>query len=275
MPVADASGFETFPGYLRLLTIIGDPITQARSPGLVNALLAGRGVDDIRMVPLQVPAANLATVVAGLRGTGNFFGSIVTMPHKEKILPLLDRLTPEASRVQACNVFRRDDDGALIGTMLDGEGFVGGLRKAGVDVAGMHVYMAGAGGAAAGIAHALAKYGADRLTIFNRTRDRAERLRRSLGDAWPSLRVDIGDVTPPTCEMAVNATKLGMTATDALPFNVDGLAPTALCADVVIRRDATPVLAAAQARGCRIHGGLAMLTEQIALMVDFMTAQRD
>jgi len=92
-------------------------------------------------------------------------GAFVSMPHKAAIVPLLDELTPEARLVGAVNVVRRAADGRLIGTVLDSEGFVAGLRSAGHEVAGASYLLMGAGGAAAAIAFALAAHGCASLTI--------------------------------------------------------------------------------------------------------------
>jgi shikimate dehydrogenase len=121
-------------GRTGLLVVLGDPIRQARAPGLVNAALARRGRDAV-LVPLHVRADALVRVVDGLRGMQNLAGAIVTMPHKSAVVALLDDVTAEARQIGACNVVRREPDARLTGTMLDGEGFVAGLGRAGLSTA--------------------------------------------------------------------------------------------------------------------------------------------
>ena len=256
-------------GRTSLLAIVGDPIAQARAPGLVNAALAARG-EDVVMVPVHVGRGELAGVIEGFRTIRNFRGTIVTMPHKEAIVPLLDTVTDEARLVGACNVVRREGDGRLVGTMLDGEGFVAALRRAGHDVRGKRVFLAGAGGAAAAIAFAMGKYGAAALTIHNRTRARAEALAARIVAAWGTLATSVGDDRPAAHDLVINATSIGMQAGDALPFDVTGLTPGTVVAEVVIRDEPTPLLAAAAARGCNVQPGRPMLAEQIELMIDFL-----
>src|SRR5262245_63539607 len=125
---------------------------------------------------MQVPPGGLASLVAGVRAIGNFRGAIVTMPHKATIVPMLDEVEPAARQVGACNTVRRGADGRLTGMMFDGEGLVAGLRAAGGDVRGRRVFLAGAGGAAAAIAFAVAAHGATALAIWNRTVANAEAL---------------------------------------------------------------------------------------------------
>src|SRR5262245_344846 len=133
-------------GRTGVLAILGDPLAQARGPGLVNASLVQRGEDAV-LVPLRVPRGALAPVIAGLRAVESFRGAVVTMPHKTAVVDLLDEVLPEAQQVGACNVFRRDAADRLVGSMLDGEGFTAALRRAGHEVRGRRVWLAGAGGA--------------------------------------------------------------------------------------------------------------------------------
>jgi shikimate dehydrogenase len=258
-------------GRTRLLGLIADPLVQARSPGLANAALARRGrASEYVLLPLQVASGDLEVVVAGLRRIGTFAGAIVSMPHKETIAPLLDELTPEARLVGAVNVVRRDSDGRLSGTTLDGEGFVAGLAAAGHDVAGKRVLLCGAGGAGAAIAFALVKHGCASLAIENRTRLRAELLAARIGDVFPYGEVTVGVRPGTTYDVAVNATSLGMHDGDPLPLSDATIDASALIAECVVTREVTPLLAAARARGRAVHGGLAMLEAQIELLLDFM-----
>jgi shikimate dehydrogenase len=260
-------------GATRFLVILGDPVAQARAPRLVNDALATRN-EDAAMIPVHVASNGLARVVDGLRASRNFAGGVVTMPHKEAIVPLLDDLTPEARQVGACNTIRRDADGRLVGTMFDGEGFVAGLEAAGHAVRGRRVFLAGAGGAASAIAFAMGKYGAARLTLHNRTAARAAALAERVRTAWPGLDVAVGDRDPSGHDLVVNGTPLGMHPDDdTLPCDVDRIAPGTVAADVVIRQP-TPFLAAAAARGAVVHGGEPMLAAQIGLIVDFVLGQR-
>lgn len=256
-------------GRTDVLAILGDPLAQARAPGLVNASLAARGRDAV-LVPLRVARGTLAPVVAGLRAVENFRGAVVTMPHKAAVAELLDDVSVEARQLGACNVLRREAGGRLAGAMLDGEGFTAALRRAGYDVRGKRVFLAGAGGAAAAIAFAMGKHGASTLTIHNRTAARADALATRVGAAHPGLAVRVGGPRPADCDLVVNATALGMRPDDPLPLDPAGLGPGTTAAEVVIRDEPTPFLAAAAARGCAVHHGLPMLAEQIELLVDFM-----
>lgn len=256
-------------GRTRVLAILADPVEQARAPGLVNAALAARGRDAV-MVAMHVGADGLATVVAALRAIRNFQGAVVSMPHKSALVALLDEVSPEGRQVGACNVVRREPDGRLVGTMYDGDGFVGGLRGAGHDVTGKRVLLAGAGGAASAIAFAIGKHGARSLTIHNRTHTKAAALADRVRAAWPALKVSAGGPSPEGHDVVVNGTSLGMRSGDGLPVDAQGFRPGMVAADIVIKDERTPFLEEAFRRGCAVHPGLPMLAAQIELMLDFI-----
>ncbi len=256
-------------GRTAVLGIIGDPVVQARSPQLMNALLAARGIDAV-MVPLHVAPDGRAAVRAGLRAIHSLKGVVVTMPHKQAIIPLLDRVAPQAAQVGACNIVRRDPDGRLIGSMFDGEGFVAGLQQVGHDLRGRRVFMAGAGGAASGIAFALGRHGVAALTLHNRGILRAQDLAARVRAAWPAMAVAVGSADPSGHELVINATSLGMQPGDDLPLDVGGLGPGMVAAEIIMQPETTAFLAAAAERGCAVHRGQAMLAAQLDLMLEFL-----
>lgn len=258
-------------GRTRILGLIADPVAQARSPGLANALLRRRGrFGAFVLVPMQVPEGSLASVVAALRDVHNFAGAIVSMPHKAAIVPLLDELAPEARLVGAVNVFARTPDGRLAGNVLDGEGFVGGLRSAGHEPQGTACVLVGAGGAASAIAFALARHGCASLTITNRTAAKAAALAARVRAAFPGVQVRSGDLEDTRYDMAINATSLGMRENDALPMSDDVIERSDLVAECVLAPEMTRLLEVARAKGRRIHTGVPMLTAQMELLLRFM-----
>jgi shikimate dehydrogenase len=258
-------------GHTAVTVILAHPVAHVRTPQAMNAQYDAMGYDGV-LVPLDVLPQDLATVVAGLRRMRNLRGIVVTVPHKEAIAALCDDLTEAARQVGAVNVIRRDADGRLTGGQFDGEGFVAGLRGAGHEVAGRGVFMAGAGGAAAGLAFAFARHGAARLTIHNRTLAKAEGLAARVRAAYPSCDARPGGPDPSGHDLVVNATSLGMHEGDALPLDVARLAPPMLAAEVIMAPEVTPFLAEAARRGCATHGGKPMLAAQVALLARFMGA---
>ena len=262
-----------FTGKARLYAIIGDPVGHVRVPAVYNARFAERGADAV-CVPLHVTAAGLAAAVDGLRALENLDGFVVTAPHKQPLAALCDEVVGEGRLVGAVNAVRREPGGRLVGDLFDGQGFVAGLRKAGYDARGARVFVAGAGGAASAVTFALARAGAAAITLHNRTAERAATLAARLRAAYPACDVRTGPADPAGHDLAVNATAVGLAPDDPLPFEVGGLAPTTLVAEVLMKPEKTALLAAAERRGCPIHLGKHMLDCQVDLMFGFFGGGR-
>lgn len=256
-------------GHTALFAILADPVVHVKAPERLNRLWADQGFDGT-MVPMQVPAEDLEAVVAGLRRMRNLQGLVITMPHKRAMAALCDELGPQARGVGAVNIVHRRVDGSLVGEVIDGIGFVAGLREAGLDPAGRSVYIAGAGGASSAIGSALADAGIARLTLANRTAETARRLADRLMAAHPSLPVSVGTRSPAGHDLVVNATSLGMQPGDPLPLDTDALDADQVVCEVIMQPAETPLLKAAAARGCRVQPGAPMLAAQLGLMDSFL-----
>lgn len=258
-------------GRTRLYGIVADPIAHVKAPVLLNPRFAAAGHDGV-LVALHVSAADLATLVAGLRRLANFGGFSVTVPHKEAMAKLCDTLTDAARQAGAVNVVRRDADGTLHGAMFDGEGFCAGLAAAGHAIEGRRVFIAGAGGAASGIGFALAAHGVAAITFCNRTRPRAEALAARIRTAFPAVTAGAGGPDPAGHDIVVNTTTLGLQPDDPLPVDPRLLRPEMLAVEIIMDPAETAFMRAAAARGCRTHPGKPMLDQQITLIGRFMGA---
>ncbi|HMO30871.1 shikimate dehydrogenase [Enterovirga sp.] len=256
-------------GNTKVLAILADPIAHVKAPPGINRIAIARGRDAV-MVPFQVAPEKLATLIEGLRALKSFDGAVVTVPHKGAVAGHCDVISDRARAMGAVNVLRREDDGRLVGDMLDGAGFLAGLAAAGIGVAGKRVYLVGAGGAASAIAFAVAEAGAAHLTLANRTRAKAEDLCARILAAYPGASVSVGDADPSGHDIVINGTSLGMRASDSLPLDAERLAPPMVVAEVIMVPEITPLLAAAREKGCRIHLGKPMLDHQLELMADFL-----
>jgi shikimate dehydrogenase len=264
---------QSISGRTKLLAILGDPLVNARTPTLANDILQARNrFGEFVLMPVQVAANDLPTAIAALRRIANFAGAVITMPHKSAVVSLLDEMTPEVRVVGAANVIRRDEAGRLIGTVLDGEGFVGGLLSHNHAVNEQHCLLLGAGGAASAIAYALLKHGCGSLTIHNRSQSKTEALAARLREVFPQRDIRTSTAVNEHYDIAINATSLGMHTTDALPLPPELMARCKLIAECVVTQDMTPLLKTAQAAGHPIHLGLHMLQAQMELLLTFMGA---
>lgn len=256
-------------GHTRILFILADPVEHVRGSDMLNRWFEAQG-DDVAASPLHVAPADLARVLDAIRTMRNVAGFGVTIPHKVAVRALLDRLTPRALRVGAVNFVRRDTDGTLTGDNVDGVGFVDGLARAGVRVAGRSVLMVGAGGAGRAIAFALAEAGAASLVVVNRTAARAADLAAAVGAAHPACAVVAGEANLAGVDLLVNATSVGMHGPDALPLDVSALTPATDVAEIIMAPEVTPLLREASHRGCRTVPGRYMLEEQIKRVKAFV-----
>jgi len=242
-------------GTTRLAAVIGWPVEHSRSPQLLNAAFAASGTDAV-MVPIGVPPAGFAEVIAGLRAM-NALGASITVPHKLAAAALCDQLSPAARDIGAVNCVHIDD-GRLVGHNTDAPGFADGLVAAGFEERrGVRAVLLGAGGAARAVAYGL------------RARASVEVIaRRPDAVAWTQAR----PWTPAELTAAFAAADLVVDCTsaslghadevafaDALPL--DALPPHAWVASLIYHR--TPiVLERARARGHSIVDGRAMLVHQ-------------
>jgi shikimate dehydrogenase len=255
-------------GETTLIAHVGWPTATFKSPMIYNPYFESIGL-NAAVVPMGVKAEDFAAVLPVIFGMTNVHGALITMPHKVAVTAMLDAVSPAVEICGACNAVKRDASGRLIGDMFDGEGFARGLERKGQRIAGASAIVAGSGGVGSAIAAALAARGLARLTLHDSSdaakRGLAERLRRY----HPDLTIATDSADPAGHDIVVNATPLGMNAGDPLPMDVGRIAPESFVGEVVLKRETTAFLAAAEARGCRTQVGVDMLFEQIPAYLEF------
>ncbi|MDQ7988200.1 MAG: shikimate dehydrogenase [Candidatus Dactylopiibacterium sp.] len=254
-------------GSTGLIAHIGYPTHTFKSPMIYNPYFAHAGIDAV-VVPMGCRAASYPALLAALFTLENIHGALITMPHKVSTLALVDAASPAARVAGACNAVRRAPDGRLVGDLFDGEGFVRGVRRKGVELAGQQAFVAGCGGVGSAIAASLAAAGVAAISLFDARPESAEALCRRLRAHYPALRLRTGEADPAGHGLVVNATPLGMHDDDPLPLDVTRLDPGCFVGEVVLREH-TPFLRAALARGCRAQEGTDMLFEQIPAYLEF------
>ncbi|MEV7980138.1 shikimate dehydrogenase [Streptomyces sp. NPDC086519] len=258
-------------GTTRLNAVLGDPVAQARAPGLLNPLFARLGTDAV-VVPVQVRPDGLAEVVRGLMRAGNVDGLLVTVPHKAAVCALVDEPGPTAAVTGTANAVRRRADGRLYAENADGRlhaenfdglGFVRGLAAAGRPVRDAHVFVAGAGGAGGAVAAALLAAGAARVALRDPNAARLSGLLSRLAARRPGRAHTAGPEDLAGADVVVNATPLGMRPADPLPLDPADVRADAVVADVVMKPHETALLRTAAALGRPVHHGIHMLEQQV------------
>ena len=245
----------------RIYGVIGYPIAHSLSPAMHTAAFEALGLDAL-YTAFNIPPKQLRPVLRGLVAAG-IDGLSVTIPHKEAVVPLLDRCDPDAQALGAVNtvVVRR---GRAIGYNTDAGGFARALRELGWRPGPCAATILGAGGAARAVAWVLSRAPQTRLTIANRPIERARQLARWLTRRRPGCRVRVQSlrhVSLKDQDVLVNATSVGMRAGDPPFVNLAGCPKTLVVYDLVYTR-VTPLVAQAKRRGCVAENGLAMLLYQ-------------
>jgi shikimate dehydrogenase len=255
-------------GSSRLILHIGYPTGSFRAPLIYNPYFESIGL-KAAVVPMGVKADDFGTVFPALCQLTNFHGALITMPHKVSIVPMLDDVSEAVRISNACNAVLRRADGALIGDMFDGEGFVLAMNAKGHSLSGGAALVLGCGGVGSAIAAALARHGIPALRLFDRDPAVAEKLAGRLQQFYPALNVQTGSSDPEGMDFIVNATPLGMKSNDPMPIELGHLVPGTFVGDVVMTGGKTAFLAAAEARGAKIQLGIDMLYEQIPAYLAF------
>ena len=255
-------------GTTRLYGLVGDPLTTAKSPELLNRLFIEQGADAV-CIPFQVEANDLFAFVTGARAMKNLAGVLVTMPHKQRMMAFVDELHPTARQVGALNVIRCDDDGRWVGAIFDGLGCVLGMQWEGNHPANKSVLLIGAGGAGRAIAFAVGSAGARSLSIYDVDEGRAEDLAVCVAAAT-GCRTRVGAPDPHGHEIVINATPLGMKPDDAMPVDANRLDSGSIVVDIINSPDATALCRAARARGCRTQSGRPMHEGQAVHALRFL-----
>lgn len=262
-----------------LVGLLGWPVSHSISPQMHNAAFAARRM-NWRYLPLPVHPERVAEAVHGLRALG-FRGANVTVPHKQAVMPHLDRWTPAAEAIGAVNTIIIDEGGSMVGDNTDAAGFIADLRGQGVEVAGRSVLVLGAGGSARAVVYGLAEAGAERILLLNRTVARAEALAAAMRAYFPETAMGAGsfpgDVADATqhADLIVNCTSLGMEPrVEGLPWDEEiEFRPDQTVYDLVYNPAVTRLLQLASADGAQAIGGLGMLVHQGAIAWERWTGE--
>ena len=246
-------------GITRLYIVIGDPVAQVQSTHLYNMLSAERGFDAV-FVPVQFGADTFETVIAACRMMKNLRGIIPTIPHKARMLSVVDEASPRARMVGAVNSIRIDAKGRWIGDAIDGVGYVAGLKAGGHDPKGKSVQLIGVGGAGASMAFALAEAGISFLRLNDLDQDKVATVQSRLAGFFPNVEVETGPINTEGMDIVANATPLGMAEDDPLPMDPDRLTQNQLVTDMI---------AAARAKGCPTGIGYEAVKGQAQANLEF------
>lgn len=265
----------TINGATEVYLILGDPVEQVRAPESFNLIFATLGINAV-LVPVNVPAADVQDFVRAAFSARNIKGLFLTIPHKSLVMEMLDVCSELGRLAGAVNAVRCDTQGQLVGDLFDGEGLVDSLNGFNIAYTGKRVLILGAGGGAAAIAASLispasrvSRGAAAEVALYDPTPGKAQRLAERLASAAPGRVVSVDSNDPAGFDVVVNASPLGLYATDPMPCDVSRMAPHAALVDILMKNQPTPVVRAARSRGLVAQPGFEMMIRQGALYLDF------
>lgn len=241
---------------------------------------------DAAYLAFDVTVEQTAKALEAFR-TLNAGGFNVTMPCKTEVARLVDRLSPAAELIGACNTVVVEEDGTMTGHITDGVGFVRNLKEHGVEIKDQKIVVIGTGGAATAIAVQAALDGVAEIAIFNRKDEfyaNGEKTVEKIKKAVPTIgKVFIEDLdnTEKLAEVVaqsdilINATRAGMAPLqDVMPVSEELLRPELAVADVVYNPLETLLVKKAKEAGCRAAiGGIGMLLWQGAAAFELFTGK--
>lgn len=257
------------------LGLIGYPITHSLSPWIHESFLQQmnlRGTYDLFEI---APDESLADALEDLKEKG-VQGFNVTVPYKEAVMPLLDRVDDAAKQIGAVNtvVLR---DGEWVGYNTDGKGYVRSLEVRYPELFlndPQHVLILGAGGATRGIYSALLEKNCARITLANRTIASAEKI---IAQHDSPIESDVASLTAierklASYDLIINTSSVGMKPhTDDMIISLEQVRKETIVSDIVYQPIETALLREAARRGCGIHFGHTMLLYQAQYAFELWT----
>jgi shikimate dehydrogenase len=257
------------------VVLIGHPVAHSLSAAMQQAAFDKLGI-DARYELWDRAQIELAPAITELR-TDEFLGANITIPHKERVVPLVDRLTEEAHTTGAVNTITKEGR-KLVGHNTDVTGFKVGLdRLVGRQKMPRHAVVLGAGGGARAVVFGLIREGFQRIIVFNRHLHRAEGLVKHFGRSAAHMELrampwheSIIEAELAKAKLLVNATSVGL-ANDVTPIAAEILPPELLVLDLIYAR--TRLLREAEAAGCTVADGEQMLLHQGAAAFTLWTGQ--
>lgn len=244
--------------------VIGDPVSKSMGYLIHNKAFQAAGLPHV-YVPLLVQ-----NVTRFFKAFEPYLGGLsVTMPHKEAIMKVMDRIDPAAERIGAVNTVVQTDSG-WTGTNTDCSGALKALAPHG-PLKDKTILIIGAGGTAKAIGQGVVDEGARLTLTYNRNMEKAQ----ALADHLHCQLVSIRDVDQVTADIIINCSPAGMTPnTQDTPFPARLLKKGMVVFDSVYNPMATRLLKDAREAGCATVSGVELFVHQAALQFELWTGQK-
>ena len=234
--------------------VIGNPIEHSLSPKLHNYWFEKNNI-DANYDKKKIERNEIQKIVSEIKDN-KLDGLNVTVPFKSDVIPFLDILSEESKITQSVNTIYMHDK-KLIGHNTDTKGFELSIKETNFELKNKSVFILGAGGVVPSIIYALEKLGVSKIIISNRTKQKAENLKKNFSKISV---VDWGD--RPEFDVIINATSLGLNKEDNIGLNFNNINKEKLFYDVIYNPKETNFLKTGKSLGCKVYNGKMMFIYQ-------------
>ena len=234
--------------------VIGNPIEHSLSPKLHNYWIKKNNIDAV-YDKKQLNKVDIDNIILEVK-SGKIDGINVTVPFKQSVIPFLDELTPLAKEAQSVNTIFKENN-KIIGHNTDIGGFELALKYINYDVKDKKIFILGAGGVVPSIILSLKKMGVSRIILSNRTKKKAENLKKIYRDIEI---VDWGEIAD--FNIIINATSVGLKSDDEIKLDYTDIGPNKLFYDVIYNPKQTNFLSKAKKFGNQTENGKMMFIYQ-------------
>tara|TARA_B100002052_G_scaffold293100_1_gene315697 strand:- start:4 stop:801 length:798 start_codon:yes stop_codon:yes gene_type:complete len=243
--------------------VIGNPIKHSLSPKLHNHWIKQNNVNAV-YEKKQLEEVGIQGIISEIKN-GKIEGINVTVPFKKSVIPFLDELEYFAKKTQSVNTIYKKKD-KVVGDNTDVKGFQYALQHIKYSAKGKKIFILGAGGVTSSIIFALKQLGASTIMLSNRTKEKAENLKKIYPDLdlikWGNIK---------NFDMIINATSIGLKENDKIPINYDQIDPGKFFYDVIYNPKKTNFLLEGEKRDNQIENGKIMFAYQAALAFEIWT----
>ena len=242
---------------MKKFLVIGNPIQHSLSPLIHNYWIKKSNIDAIYEKE-KLEVGDLKNLISKLKKK-IIHGINVTVPFKKDIIFYLEKLSPEAERTQSVNTIYLENN-IVTGHNTDIDGFGLAIQDIRFDVSNKNILIVGAGGVVPSIIYSLIKMKAYKVYLTNRNREKAENLKKLFKDI---ILINWGEIQ--NYDMIINATSVGLNASERLNLDFSKIKNNKLFYDVIYNPKETNFLKNAKVLGNKTENGKKMFIYQAAL----------
>lgn len=237
--------------------VIGNPIEHSLSPKLHNHWMKENNIDAV-YEKKELKESDIKNIIDEIKNE-TINGINVTVPFKKKVLPFLDQLSNRAIFSQSVNTIFKEGD-VIVGDNTDIGGFELSLEHINYDVKNKKIFILGAGGVTPSIILALKNLGVAKISLSNRTKSKAEELKKIFHNIHI---IDWGKIND--FDMIINTTSVGLKTEDKIDLDLSKIGSGKMFYDVIYNPEVTNFLAQGKKLGNQIQNGKMMFIYQAQL----------